>query len=200
MQPSNIFTDHEMEPIQKIENFSSSVVKLLKLTTCLEISSEQQCREALKIAAEAKSFHRQIEDIRKRSIEPSRRTIAIINDAAKHLTTQLDELGEAIKVKLSIWQKKLEEDAKEAKERVSQLSKELGIDIYTPEAPKTLSNEYAVASTKYKWGWSVVDESLVPKEYLMPDPEKIERAVKAGVREIAGVSISEISSMTIRRR
>src|ERR1700755_780720 len=200
MNQIDIFVKEEPRAVQEIENFSGVITRLLQKISSLEIKSDEQCKDALRMAAEAKHFHRQIEDIRKKSIEPSRRTIAVINDAAKHLTNQLEELEHAVKLKLSIWHKALEEEAKQAKERVAELSKEFGIEVYVADAPKTLSNEYAVASTKMKWCWSVENEDLVHREFMTIDGSKIDKAIKAGVRKIPGIKIYESASMTIRRR
>lgn len=200
MEPNEILLSEEPEALQEIAKFSTTVSVLLRRMTELDVTTDEECKSALKIAGEAKYLHKQIEEIRKKSIEPSRKIIAIINDSAKFLTTQLDDLGETVKVKLAIWQKKLEEDAKEAKERASELSKQLGIEIYVAGASKTLSNEYAVASSKTVWEFAIVDEKLIPREYLIVDEDKIKKAIKAGIREIPGLNIWEATSMTIRRR
>jgi hypothetical protein len=192
-----------LEPeVEEIGKFSTGVQFLLKKMSELEIATDEECKAALRIAGEAKTLYKQIEDVRKRAIEPSRKVIAVVNDAAKYLTQQLDNLAESINIKLAMWHKTLEDQAKVAKESAKQLSDSLGlnIDIYVPEAPKTLSNEYAVASKKIVWEFEVSDEASIPREYLSVDEKKIKEAVKAGIREIPGVKIWEGSTMTIRRR
>jgi hypothetical protein len=56
------------------------------------------------------------------------------------------------------------------------------------------------ASVSTKWLHNVTDPAAVPREYLMPDDEKIKLAVKRGVRSIPGVEIFEAANTAIRRR
>jgi hypothetical protein len=54
------------------------------------------------------------------------------------------------------------------------------------------------ASVRKEWKATVVDESLVPREYWLIDEKKINKVVKAGVREIPGVKIEQVEGLSVR--
>lgn len=54
------------------------------------------------------------------------------------------------------------------------------------------------ATTTKRWVGTVVDESRVPREYLAVDQRKINAAVKAGVRDIPGVTIEQVDGLSVR--
>jgi hypothetical protein len=54
--------------------------------------------------------------------------------------------------------------------------------------------------TRKEWKHRVVNPELVPREYLVPDDTKLRAAVRAGVREIAGVEVYEDESLPVRGR
>jgi hypothetical protein len=53
-------------------------------------------------------------------------------------------------------------------------------------APKTVRTEEANMHMRSSWKFEIEDETLIPKEYLMPDEKKIRMAIKEG-KTIAGV-------------
>ncbi len=59
------------------------------------------------------------------------------------------------------------------------------------EVKKTIRSEAGTLSVKKEWTHTTEDPSAVPREYLKVDEVAIGKAVKAGVREIAGVKIFE---------
>lgn len=57
------------------------------------------------------------------------------------------------------------------------------------------------AAVKQNWIWELVDLARVPDEYLKPrqlDTAKLTRVVKAGVREIPGITIRDAGSLEVR--
>lgn len=61
------------------------------------------------------------------------------------------------------------------------------------EASATVKTTSGSFTVKKVWTGEVVDESLVPREYLVVDQTKINAAVKAGQRSIPGVNIYQKS-------
>lgn len=49
-----------------------------------------------------------------------------------------------------------------------------------------------------RWTFSIVDPTLVPREYLTVDESKIRQAMNAGVRDIPGVKFEQTESLTSR--
>lgn len=68
-----------------------------------------------------------------------------------------------------------------------------------PPAPKTV--QYTAGGStgvRKTWVFEVVDETLVPSNYLMVDEGAISLAVREGVREIPGVRIYQQESLSVR--
>ena len=53
-------------------------------------------------------------------------------------------------------------------------------------------------SLRTVWDYKVVDESLIPRQYLVVDDKKIRAAIKAGFRDIPGVKIFEDPNLVLR--
>lgn len=63
---------------------------------------------------------------------------------------------------------------------------------------KSVAGNYGSTGLRSSWKFEVVNEALVPREYLMVDEKKIRQAVNAGERNISGVKIEE--EFTVSRR
>lgn len=55
--------------------------------------------------------------------------------------------------------------------------------------------DVGISSVVKRWSSHVTDESKVPRKYMMVDTSAIRQAVSAGIREIPGVSIYQVSSV-----
>jgi hypothetical protein len=53
------------------------------------------------------------------------------------------------------------------------------------------------SSVKQVWAFEVMDESLIPREYLLINNQAINMAIRAGTREIAGVRIFQKDQLAI---
>lgn len=66
------------------------------------------------------------------------------------------------------------------------------------EAQATVQTAKGSATRKKRWVAEVTNELIVPREYLVVDQVKLNAAVKAGVREIAGVNIHQKSELSVK--
>lgn len=77
-------------------------------------------------------------------------------------------------------------------------------EIATKSAPTmsaavtSLDSRRGSASVRKEWKATVVDKSKVPDEYLIVDQAKLNKVVKAGVREIPGVQIEQVEGLAVR--
>jgi hypothetical protein len=86
-------------------------------------------------------------------------------------------------------------------EEVSELNKEIEELEHSPVFPSTFIppiEETKVKGITKRWAFEIMDETLVPKEYLIVDEKKIREAIAAGTRSISGVRIFQQESLTIR--
>ncbi|MCU0414190.1 MAG: hypothetical protein MUE91_07305 [Ignavibacteriaceae bacterium] len=53
-------------------------------------------------------------------------------------------------------------------------------------------------SLRTAWDYKIVDESLIPRMYMIPDEKKLRAAIKSGLREIPGLKIYEDPNLVLR--
>lgn len=105
--------------------------------------------------------------------------------------------------------KKLEEDQKKEQARLDAEAKAKGTEpaqapppivpeIIIPQAKTITRTEDGSASIRKVWTWKLLDFAKLPDEYKRVDEVKLNQAVKAGLREIAGVEIFEDQKTVIR--
>lgn len=86
-----------------------------------------------------------------------------------------------------------EADLARARELVTQAAPRREV---APAGPAKAAS--GTASTRMVWKATVTDEAEVPREFLKVDTAAINRAVRQGVREIAGVRIEEVPEVAVR--
>ncbi len=92
------------------------------------------------------------------------------------------------------------EAARQAEEELSAKRSEIptmGV-VEREEAKATVKTTSGSFTVKKVWTAEVIDESQVPREYLIVDQKKLNAVVKAGVRAIPGVKIYEKSEGAVR--
>jgi hypothetical protein len=70
---------------------------------------------------------------------------------------------------------------------------------HVPEVPRTVASNLGTATVKKRWTYEITDANLVPRDYCVPSPGLIKRAVDGGARGIAGVRIYEETDLAIKR-
>jgi hypothetical protein len=63
---------------------------------------------------------------------------------------------------------------------------------------KTVRTGTSTSTIKENWQVVIVDESLIPREYMTPDLKKLTACAKAGVRDVPGVRYENVGSLSIR--
>lgn len=104
--------------------------------------------------------------------------------------------------KLAAERKRQAEEAERARKEA------IAFDEPVPEAPPVVVKEAArvvslatgnKASASVKWRGEVVDIDALPRQYMRPNQDAIDAAIKGGVRAIPGVRIFEEVRTAIRR-
>ena len=91
-------------------------------------------------------------------------------------------------------QKKLDKEAKKA--NVEPITVAPAVVEKKDDITRTESG--ASMSIKLTWQGVIVKPAEVPREYCTPDQRLIDAAVRAGIREIAGVDIKELPKSRLR--
>ncbi len=127
------------------------------------------------------------------------------------------EIEKAVKNKMLTWwrseeERKKKEQQKIEKENAKKIEKYEAKTAANPEKaimPPTLKSnpekiekmsrgEAATSTVMKVWKWEIQNEKEIPREHLMIDEKKINKLVKAGLRDIPGLRIFETESMSIR--
>ncbi len=111
---------------------------------------------------------------------------------AEEAKTQTAERAalEAEKARIELERQKLDDERRQlVREQEARALAEAQAEAEKTAAKEAASKPKSNIVTNYDI--EVVDPSQVPAEYLSPDEQKIRAAVKAGVREIPGVTITE---------
>jgi hypothetical protein len=182
------------------------------------IDDESEVR-AIEMIAQAKKLTKAIDDKRKVLIKDADEFVRGINGLCNSLykatladivTTLKGRAGEYAQRKELERRKreKAKEDAlKRAQEVINQEAAAAGVEapIVAPMPPEkketTVRTAEGTSSTRLVWKMTgITDFSKVPDEWKTLDTQKVNAAIKAGVREIPGITIEEVPEMSVRMR
>ena len=156
----------------------------------------------------AKALDKARTDLKKPILEKGRK----IDDTFKPLASALGEAERRLKQRIGDWhtaeRKRVAEEEAERKRIEEETTKtaESGmpdpLDLVAPAPqappPKTASNDLGSVTVTMVKKFRIVDESLVPREYMVVNDKLIRSAVQAGRTAIAGVEIYEEEQVAVR--
>jgi len=191
-------------------NFRATIEAVkLKVTSLLVINDEAEA-ESSEVLNQVKLAMKEIEKVRKREVEEPGEYVKAVNKFCKSFSVPLDDQVKIVKAKLKQYEGKKEElhqkalkKAREERERLqAQLDKEAKEDgvqsAIVPDIPiERTTTVRTAAGTTFKvevLTFEILDEKLIPREYLSIDERKIRAAVKEmkdndEIKEIPGVRI-----------
>ena len=141
-----------------------------------------------------------IEEKRKEYVGPINDHLKTINDAFKNFTEPLNQADSITRQKILDYRKE-QERIRQEQERINELRLEaaraemqlkgelaesVGIVEVKPEQPKHYRTETGTLGTMKVWRFEIIDFSLLPDQYKLPDMVKIRKVITAGAT-IAGV-------------
>jgi hypothetical protein len=154
------------------------------------------------VAGKATTFMGQIGAALKRCKEgktearkPLTEDAATIKDFFDDLERRLKRAQDHVREPLTAFQLKKDQEAREAREKQQEAARagqeperdEFGLPPITDSATRDDLGQTTTISTT--WHYELEALELVPREFLQLDPGKVNRAVKAGAREIPGIRI-----------
>ncbi len=163
--------------------------------------------EDLKLAVDDLSLiarlKKAMDEKRKEYLKPLDDHRKAINDTFKTLMEPIETADQITRGKIltfQVGQRILREEQErinalrlEAAEKEMKLKGELSESVnlveVIPEIPETIRAELGTVGERAHWIFEIVDFTLLPDEYKMPDATKIGRVVRAGLHIIPGVRI-----------
>lgn len=176
------------------------------------IHDDQEMKVATDTLAQVNAFLKRAEEARTFIVKPLNDHVKLINAEFKKITDPLTFADRSIRNAMSAFYQAKERARLEEQVRLDAQAKadaaiqgtpslipEVVADL-APAVDKTVKTEAATAGFRDNWTYEIIDAALVPREYLTVDGPAITKAVKSGVREIAGVRIFNEPVVAMRER
>jgi hypothetical protein len=194
---------------QAFEPYRRKITELQARADVLEVTTDEGEKVAIDSASIAKRLTKALDEERKRVISDPDSFVRNVNAFVRSFRQPLDGVVTTLRGKIGGYQyskelerrklkKKMEEEAAKMKAKMEAEAKEAGVEappIMPVPAPKpdstTRTESGATASIRTQWVGEILDPEAVPREYCSPDQQKINQAVKLGVRAIEGIKIYE---------
>lgn len=215
-QPPAVVNPFDLSAVKTgLARYDEEIDRMVSQAAALQVAGEEDNNVAVMMAGTAKKLNRKLEEVRKEYVKAPNEYVKSVNALAKAYQDRLTVIESGLKKKISAYQVKVELERRKQEEADRKAREELQAKVnaeaaalnveapviapaVAPELPKVTRTEAGTASQRKEWRFEVIDETQVPREYLMVDHAKIRQAVKAGVREIPGVNIFEESITVIR--
>jgi len=183
------------------------------------VASDEDMKAATDLMAVIKISEKNLEEQRKFLVKPLNDHVKNINDRFKLYSVPLQRATTILKNKVLAYRQELERkrreeearlqaEARAEQERLAALAEANELPPPPPiimrapatEVPKAARSIIGSAAFSKEWKFEIVNESLIPREYMSPDEKKIRAVIKAGIREIPGIRIYQEDSMSVRVR
>ena len=181
----------------------------------LVVNTDADMAAAAQAVVKLHLFNKKAEELRKEKTAPLNAQVKWWNDQFRVLTEPIGKLEQGINSKVFAYRRIVEEARRKEQARQDALAAKRmeraeakGITPSIPEvvAPivagpeKSLTTDMGKASFTEKWNFTITDESLIPREYLMVDEVKIRKVVKAlkADTKIPGVRVFDEGGVSIR--
>ena len=206
----------EYQTDSRVLEVARSSASLEEKAETLEIRDDQEDTEAKAALSVIAAKKKDLELLRKSFVAPLNDHVKNINTFFKERSMPLIHADEIIRGKVAryfsqkqeaarIEQQRLLRLAQKRQERLDTKAQEKGKEsappvpvaiVETPE--KTTKTEAGSVTVRKVWDFRILEENLIPREYLMVDEKKIRAIVRAGIRQIPGVHIFEREELTVR--
>lgn len=159
----------------QIEQYKDAVRCAVEYVKSLSIESKDEAEKSLDVACNAINLYERIEEARKSISEPGKKFQSEVNRLAKSFTSQLDEVKFGVIEKVDDWKRRND-------------------DV------RHLETSMVSTFDKIEFSYEISDPTMISRDYLTVDEDKVKLAMKQGVRAIPGLKIIENRTTSIRRK
>lgn len=199
---------NEITAFNAIKKTASEALEIAKATKVKDADSAAIAKDK---RDELKTIGDRVEAIRKDLVKPIDEARDVVQAKAKEIAALINTGRSTIEKEIMAWQaeeRRKAEAAAEAERKKAEaaLKREMKKETVSEEkvavietriekasAPVVMSRSAAPLKTRTVWGFTVVDASLVPRDFLMVDTVKLGAAIRRAdnpLRECAGVKIT----------
>jgi hypothetical protein len=192
-------SENEME--ETLRTFEYAIDDTLERAMLYEVCSHWSAEEAMNLIAKVKNYGKKIEDIRKRINEPYRKMQTYNNEKCRPFLERLDRIESILISKIECWKIKDMREQEDMEKEAELLRDALQLEV-TPfvKTEAQLRTSSALAYEKTTMKFEVECLAMIPINYITVDEDKVQEALKAGVREIPGLRIYAEKKTIIRSR
>lgn len=178
----------ELKNDQEIAIIEREVAPVQERISTLNIVDEGSAKLGTDYLAFLAKALKRLEDRRQFFVRPLVDGQKRINNEFKEMMSPLERMTSEIKSKLLGYRNIVKEEAAKNAEKLNKMAAENNlpaVEAVVDNAVKSsIGNSFAVK----RWVWKIIDETKIPREFLIVDEKKINALVKAGTRTVRGVS------------
>lgn len=208
----------EVVPENEVQSISQEITTIEAQAEHLQVVDEESAKVATDMLGQIAKAKKAVEEKRQFFVKPLNEQVKRINEWFKQIISPLEKAEATLKNKVLLYRQEQERKRREEEERLRKLieaeQKKLErqaakkgmpapppIPIpVMPKQEKTFESTIAKATARTIWDFEIVDESKIPREFLMVNEKAIRAAIKAGVRNIPGVRIFQREELAVRAK
>lgn len=154
------------------------------------VVTEETLAEASDLLVQLATARATADQLRQFFVRPLNEQVRRINDFFRRLVEPLERVDRELREKVLAFRQEQERRRREEEARLLQAGADvLPVPVLTTTPVRSVATEFGRTSFRTEWTFEIVDESQLPREFLMPNTKAIAAAVRAGVRHIPGVRI-----------
>lgn len=191
----------DTQAIQVIEQDGQGFIELAKAHV---VQDQETADDANEILVRITAGLNEIEKKRKSFTQPLNQSLKEINATFKGITEPIVAAKNTLSGRLMSWraaeQRRIREEQEKAQREEERRRKiqeahaakghRIKEEITPVEKPMPFSVQ-DTTKTRSQWTYDIIEEGVIPREYLSVNLAAITRAVRAGVRDIPGVKIHQ---------
>jgi hypothetical protein len=181
---------------EQLEKYRSNVEEVLSYTKKLSVTNKREAQESINYIARARSLSEQINKTKLSLTKNARDYVTRINNIAKDFSEPLDLIEDTVLSKIDGWKASFDET-------IAELESETFLDstdfVEAFEVTDKFRTHEASAYESTEYSYEVEDISKVPQQYLAVDKLNFDLAMKAGIRKIPGLKITQKTVTKVRR-
>lgn len=216
-QEKTLFTLAVIKKSKEIITINKTLADYQEEAKNVVIATQENYKETSDFTKKIKGIYNDLENKSKFYSDPYYRTWKDIKAFFNKPMVALKAIEKISKDKMLTWYNTQEEIARKEQERIKKdndkkIAKFEEKQAATPEkeitAPvinmvdvtmdKTARADNSTSTVIKTWKWKIQDEQKIPREYLCIDEKKLNRLVKAGLKDVPGIFIYSENSMTNR--
>lgn len=184
---------------KEIAVVETEIKTVYDLALQVAISDDESLKQAIDVLSRIKKAGKMVESREEAIKRPLLDSISSLRDLFKPMTTKFKDAETLIKNKILAYNMKVEAEAEKERARITARVEKGTMKAETAatkmatinEPQKSVTGSVGKIQTRIIRKIDIVDESLIPREYLIPDKAKITDAVLKQNIQIPGVQIIE---------